>query len=131
LSALRWLFLPSSRDTLREDVRFRILRLIDDNPQLSQRALSQELGVSLGAVNYCLKALITKGQVKVRNFHASDKKLRYAYILTPQGASEKTTLTGRFLKRKLVEYQALKSEIEQIEQEMSYGADMVPRQQGK
>ena len=123
--------MPSSRDTLREDVRFRILRLLDDNPQLSQRALSQELGVSLGAVNYCLKALIDKGQVKVRNFHASDRKLRYAYILTPQGAAEKAALTGRFLKRKLREYQALKTEIEGLEEEMSYGADMAPRVRGK
>ena len=85
----------------REDAHFRVLRLIESQPHLSQREIARALGVSLGAVNYCLNALIAKGHVKVNNFRASDNKLRYAYLLTPRGASERARLTGRFLQRKL------------------------------
>jgi EPS-associated MarR family transcriptional regulator len=80
--------------------------------------MSEELGVSLGAVNYCLKALVEKGQVKIRNFRAANNKLRYAYVLTPRGLAEKTRLTGRFLKRKIAEYEALKAEIEAIQKSL-------------
>jgi EPS-associated MarR family transcriptional regulator len=114
--------MPAQRNTLQEDVRFRILRLLEGNPELSQRDLSQELGVSLGAVNYCLNALVDKGQVKVRNFRASNNKLRYAYVLTPKGVAARTALAGRFLQRKMREYEALKSEIEALEQEFSLEA---------
>lgn len=103
----------------REDVRFRVLRLLEDNPEYSQRDIAQNLGVSLGAVNYCLNALIDKGHVKVNNFRASDNKLRYAYLLTPHGISEKTALTSRFLRRKLREYEALKEEIEALQGEQN------------
>lgn len=109
----------AKREQLQEDVRFRTLRLLESNPQMSQRDLSKELGVSLGAVNYCLNALIERGQVKTRNFRASNNKLRYAYVLTPKGVSEKTALIGRFLQRKMLEYDALKSEIEALEVEMA------------
>ena len=111
--------MPSRREHLQEDVRFRIFRLIQANPKLSQRALSLELGISLGAVNYCLNALISKGQVKVQNFRTSYNKQGYAYILTPKGAAEKAILTGRFLQRKLREYDALKCEIESLQRETS------------
>lgn len=104
-----------------EDVRFRVLRLLEDSPELSQRQLAAELGVSVGAVNFCLRALVEKGQVKIRNFRASDNKLRYAYILTPQGIAEKTRLTGAFLKRKMAEYEALKAEIAAVEAELQRG----------
>lgn len=114
------------RDKLREDVHFRVLRLLDENPQLSQRALSDELGISLGAVNYCLNALIAKGQIKVSNFRASNNKLRYAYMLTPKGVAERASLTGRFLQRKMREYEALKDEIEALELELSLGAGAAP-----
>lgn len=101
----------------REDVRFRVLRLLQDKPDFSQRDIARELGVSLGAVNYCLNALAEKGHVKVKNFRAADNKLRYAYLLTPKGMSEKASLTARFLARKMREYEALKAEIEALKSE--------------
>ena len=97
-----------------DDVRFRVLRVLQEEPDLSQREISIRLGVSLGAVNYCLRALTEKGQVKVRNFRSSDNKLRYAYILTPGGIAEKARLTGAFLARKIAEYEALRAEIEAL-----------------
>ena len=104
--------------SLSEDVHFRVLRVLSDRPGLSQREIARELGVSLGAVNYCLRALVEKGQIKVQNFRASDNKLRYAYILTPRGIAQKAQLTGAFLKRKIAEYEALKAEIEAVKREM-------------
>ena len=97
-----------------DDVRFRVLRVLQEEPDLSQREISVRLGVSLGAVNYCLRALTERGQVKVRNFRSSDNKLRYAYILTPGGIAEKARLTGAFLARKIAEYEALRAEIEAL-----------------
>jgi EPS-associated MarR family transcriptional regulator len=105
-----------------EDVRFRILHILKDKPDLSQREIADELGVSLGAINYVLKALVEKGQVKVRNFRASNNKLRYAYVLTPSGIEAKARLTTGFLKRKYAEYEALKSEIEALEADLQTGA---------
>ncbi|MEM9474853.1 MAG: MarR family EPS-associated transcriptional regulator [Pseudomonadota bacterium] len=103
---------------LDEDARFRLLRLIAANPDISQRELSRRLGVSLGRVNYCLNALIEKGLVKMECFRVSDRKLSYAYVLTPGGLGEKTRLTRGFLARKVVEYEALKAEIESIQSEL-------------
>ncbi len=96
------------------DLQFRILRLLEVNPQLSQRELSKSLGVSLGGVNYCLNALIAKGAVKIENFKNNKNKWVYVYFLTPQGLTEKKALTGAFLKRKMQEYQTLKEEIEAL-----------------
>ena len=101
-----------------DDVRFRVLRVLQDEPGLSQREISVRLGVSLGAVNYCLRALTEKGQVKVRNFRSSDNKLRYAYILTPGGVAEKARLTGAFLAHKVAEYEALRVEIEALRRDI-------------
>ena len=101
-----------------EDVRFRVLRVLQDSPDLSQRQIAGAVGVSVGAVNYCLRALVEKGQIKVRNFQSSHTKLRYAYILTPRGVAEKTRLTGAFLTRKMAEYDALKAEIESLQAEV-------------
>lgn len=101
----------SDRDTL-------LLRALDAGPDLSQRDLAHQTGISLGAVNYCLKALAEKGLVKVRNFQASDKKLRYAYVLTPAGLEAKTRMTARFLKRKVAEYERLQAEIAELEAEL-------------
>lgn len=100
-----------------DDVRFRLLRVLQDDADLSQRQIAAELGVSLGAVNYCLRALTEKGQIKVGNFRSSNNKTRYAYILTPRGITEKTRLTSAFLKRKMAEYEALKAEIEALRQD--------------
>ena len=97
-----------------EDTQFRVLRLLEESPESSQRQIAGTLGISLGGVNYCLRALVDKGHVKVRNFRASNSKLRYAYMLTPKGFVAKTVLLGRFLKRKMAEYEALKLEIESL-----------------
>ncbi len=90
------------------------MRLVEAQPDISQRELASALGISLGRVNYCLKALTDKGWVKMKNFGRSDNKLRYAYVLTPRGMTAKTRLAGRFLQRKLEEYELLKAEIEQL-----------------
>lgn len=106
---------------IQEEARFQILRLLHENPDLTQRELGERVGVSLGAVNYCLKALIERGLVKASNFTRSPNKLGYAYVLTPAGIAEKTMLTGRFLTRKMLEYQTLKLEIEILSKEVSVG----------
>lgn len=99
-----------------------MMRLIEARPDISQRELSRELGLSLGAVNYCLNALIEKGHVKMRNFRASENKLGYVYLLTPAGLAQKTRMTRAFLARKMTEYEALKAEIESIEAELGQAA---------
>jgi EPS-associated MarR family transcriptional regulator len=101
------------------ELQFRVLRLLESNPNLSQRELSKSLGVSLGGVNYCLNALISKGSIKIQNFKNNHNKRVYAYLLTPQGLAEKTALTGAFLKRKMQEYQQLKEEIEALSHDMN------------
>ena len=103
------------------------MRAIAQDPNMSQRDLARALGVSLGGVNYCIAALIDKGAVKVENFRASDSKLRYAYVLTPDGMAEKARMTGRFLQRKMREYEALKAEIDGLTQELSDAAADEPR----
>lgn len=100
----------------REDAHFRILRMLEENPTLSQRELAEALGISLGRLNYLLKALLEKGLIKVRNFRSNDRKMGYAYLLTPQGIAEKAVLAVRFLQRKHEEYERLKREIESIQQ---------------
>jgi EPS-associated MarR family transcriptional regulator len=105
--------------SLSEDVHFRVLRALNERPELSQREIAKVSGVSLGAVNFCLRALVEKGQIKVQNFQASDSKLRYAYVLTPTGIAQKTRLTAAFLKRKIAEYEALRAEIDAVESEIA------------
>lgn len=100
---------------LQEDTHFRVLSLLERNPDMSQRELAKALGVSLGGLNYSLKALMERGMVKAQNFSKSKRKLAYAYVLTPQGLAEKTKLTARFLKRKMEEYDALKAEIDSLQ----------------
>lgn len=101
-----------------EDTYFRIMRLVDEQPDISQRELAEKVGISLGALNYCLKALMDKGFVKLENFQNSKHKFKYAYILTPSGIAEKVSITSRFLKRKLQEYEALKAEIDVLKAEV-------------
>lgn len=101
------------------ELQFRVLRLLESNPHLSQRELSKSLGVSLGSMNYCLNALIAKGFIKIQNFRNNQNKWVYAYLLTSQGLAEKTALTGAFLKRKMREYQELKLEIESLSFEVA------------
>tara|TARA_Y100000590_G_scaffold171597_1_gene196249 strand:+ start:944 stop:1243 length:300 start_codon:yes stop_codon:yes gene_type:complete len=90
---------------------FNVLRKIQKNPESSQRELAEELGFSLGKLNYCLKALKNKGFVKIRNFKKNPNKMNYIYVLTPKGISEKTKLTLNFMERKMKEYDELKKEI--------------------
>ncbi|MDS4032063.1 MAG: MarR family EPS-associated transcriptional regulator [Candidatus Competibacter sp.] len=109
------------QDNQREDIRFQVLRLLEANPRITQRELARELGISLGWVNYCLKALLDKGLIKIHNFSANPNKLAYAYRLTPAGLAEKAVITTRFLKRKLAEYERLREEIEFLRREVSEG----------
>ena len=88
-----------------------LLRKIDNKPESSQRKLASELGFSLGKLNYCLKALKSKGLIKISNFKKNPNKINYIYVLTPRGISEKTKLTLNFMKRKIKEYEELKKEI--------------------
>jgi len=106
--------MTSRQAQLQQDTYFRVLRLLQKNPDISQRELAQHLGVSVGGLNYCLKALIEKGWVKVHNFSRNKRKLCYAYILTPQGALQKARLTSGFLRRKMQEFDALRAEIETL-----------------
>jgi EPS-associated MarR family transcriptional regulator len=104
-----------------EDLHFRVLKLLQDNPDLSQRDLARLLGVSNGKLHYCMKALIAKGLVKLSNFANSKHHLGYAYLLTPAGIAEKGSLTSRFLKRKMQEYEALHAEIAALQAEIAAG----------
>lgn len=99
--------------------RLELLKLLDDQPQLSQRDLARAMGVSLGKANYCVKALMEKGLVKLGNFRRNPDKREYAYLLTPAGLEEKTRITLGFLKRKVAEYEALEKEIEQLRGELN------------
>ena len=99
---------------LTDPQRLELLKLLQDQPQMSQRDLAQAMGVSLGKANYCLKALTEKGLVKLDRFRASPDKRQYAYLLTPAGLREKTRITMEFLRNKVSEYEALEREIEQL-----------------
>jgi EPS-associated MarR family transcriptional regulator len=115
--------MASRRSEIQEDVTLRALRLIGENPTLSQRDLARRVGISVGAAHYCLSALAEKGLIKLGNFQASRNKGGYAYILTPQGIAAKAQLTVSFLKRKLAEYDALKAEIADLEREVGGETD--------
>ena len=109
--------MPSTHAQQIEDLHFRVLKLLRDKPDISQRDLAAQLGISHGKMNYCLNALMEKGLVKLQNFSNSQHRWRYAYMLTPAGLAEKAALTGRFLKRKMAEYEALRAEIEALQSE--------------
>ncbi|WP_246156742.1 MarR family EPS-associated transcriptional regulator [Aquicoccus porphyridii] len=111
--------MTTQRDKLREDVQFRILRLLKDNPDLTQRQLAKAVGVSNGGIHYVLNALLEKGMVKLGNFTAAEDKRRYAYVLTQRGISAKADLTKRFLVRKMAEYEVIKAEIEEVGSDLS------------
>lgn len=104
----------SSNKPLQEETSYKVMQLLQENPDLTQRELAERLGVSVGGVNYCMKALVNKGWVKMKNFAHSKNKFGYVYVLTPHGLTEKAELTGRFLKRKMAEYEMLKHEIESL-----------------
>ena len=104
---------------MNEEISYRLFKLIEEDPDISQRELAKEMGISLGKTNYCLKGLMERGWLKARNFKNSNNKIAYAYVLTPRGLSEKAKITTRYLKRKVYEYERLKSEIEQLQKEVS------------
>ena len=110
----------NTKTTTREcpDTHFRVLDLIHKDPNISQRALAQRTGMSLGAMNYCMKALISKGWVKAGNFASNPDKSVYLYLLTPEGITQKSKLAIDFLRRKKQEYDELKHEIEQLTEEL-------------
>jgi len=115
--------MSSRRSRQREEVRFRVLRLLEANPQMSQRELADAVGVSVGGVHYVLAALVEKGFVKLGNFSAAKDKRRYAYLLTPQGIAEKADLTRVFLARKRAEYDAMREEIATLADEVGDDTD--------
>ena len=102
----------------KSDTEYIILRILKDNPKMTQRQMANELGLSLGKTNYVVRALVDKGWVKLSNFKRSDNKLGYIYLLTPEGLSEKAILAQNFLKRKSEEYNRLKKEIETLKNEL-------------
>ena len=101
------------------EVTLQVMAHLQENPQDTQRAIAGKLGVSLGSVNYCIKALVSKGFLKVENFRKSSNKLGYAYLLTPSGVHEKASLTVSFLKRKQREYVELEAEIAALRAEVA------------
>jgi len=105
------------RANTQEDTNFRVMRLLEENPDLTQRELAERLGISVGGLHYCLKALMQKGLVKMKNFADSKNKFGYVYILTPSGMAEKAAITHRFLQRKIEEYELLKAEIDALRQD--------------
>ena len=111
--------MTSLRSKIQEDTKFRLLRILQERPDVTQREIAQLLGVSTSGLNYCLNALIDKGWVKVHNFSESKNKFGYVYLLTPSGIAEKAAITGRFLRRKLQEYEDLRAEIESLNTELS------------
>jgi len=102
---------------VQDEVAYKLLKIIETEPQLSQREIAARMGISLGKVNYCLKSLIEKGFIKARNFYNSNHKVGYVYMLTPSGLEEKASVTYRFLKRKIQEYEEIKAEIESLKAE--------------
>ena len=106
---------------VRNELRLKVLRALELNPDLSQRQLAAELGVSLGGVNYALKALVERGFVKAENFRKSGRKVAYLYVLTPKGVVEKTSLAAALLGRKLEEYAVLRQEIEALKADIGFG----------
>lgn len=107
-----------SDSSLYDENHLKVLRLLESDPSLSQRELSEALGVSLGKTNYCIRALLDKGLIKMQNFRNSQNKLAYAYLLTPAGIAAKAELTASFLRIKLREYEALRREIEKLRREI-------------
>lgn len=109
---------PLSNEQLPEEAHLKVLRLLDANPRMNQRDLADALGMSLGKANYCLRALLDKGLIKMQNFRNNSNKRAYAYLLTPTGVKAKTDMTIVFLRQKMDEYERLKTEIESLQREV-------------
>lgn len=120
---------PETNDFERTEV-IQLLREIEKTPEMTQRELSSRLGISLGKVNFLMKALIDKGFIKLTNFKKTNNKCAYLYILTPHGIEEKAIITYRFLKRKIKEYDELENEIRLLKEELT-GTGILPAQNRK
>ena len=110
-----------------DEIRYQLLCYLQDQPEASQRELARHLGISVGKVNYCLRALIEKGWLKMRNFRNSKNKLSYAYAVTPKGIEEKVNVTASFLRRKMAEYDVISAEIERLSRELAESGVTVSR----
>lgn len=119
--------MAGQRGKVREDIHFRILRLLQENPEWTQRELADAVGISNGSAHYVLKALLEKGLVKFGNFTSAPDKRRYAYVLTPKGIAERAVLARRFLARKMAEYEALRAEIDTLRDELGPEAELAGR----
>lgn len=114
-----------------EEFHYKLLKILQDNPDVSQRELARKVGLSLGKTNYCLRALIEKGFIKADNFRNSQNKVAYAYFLTPRGIEEKVQAAAYFLKHKVAEYSALEKEIEQLRNEIKNGSNVGAQTEGR
>ena len=108
----------SNADDAKDELHLSMMRILQGNPDTTQRELAKRLGISLGGINYCLKALVEVGYVKASRFKRSKRKLGYAYVLTPAGIRAKSQITARFLSRKMREHEALVAEIERLSREL-------------
>lgn len=113
--------LNTSDASASEEVRYRLLTHLSEHPEASQRALAKELGVSVGKVNYCIRALINRGWISVKNFGRANQKSKYLYVLTPRGLEEKVNATYQFLRRRIAEYDAISAEIARLRRELKEG----------
>ena len=116
--------MASRREQHQEDVRLRVMRLIDENSEMSSRQIADKVGIANGSAYYVLNALVEKGFVKLESFKNSQRKGQYAYLLTPRGIREKSLLTHRFIGRKRREFDALRAEIESLEKEAGLAKDL-------
>lgn len=118
--------MTTRRQTANDDTLFWTLKVLQENPGVTQRTLAKEVGINVSTINFCLKALVEKGWIKMGNFSKNPDKLSYAYLLTPTGVAEKAALTRRFLQRKMAEYEKLRGEIEALQLETAQQAPSVP-----
>lgn len=115
----------NKRISLQEDIQFQVLRRLYETPDVNQRTLAKELGISLGSINFCFQALVEKGWIKMQKFSQSKHRMGYDYLLTPAGIAEKSALTAWFLKHKMEEYGTLRAEIEQLKAELPLSVEVV------
>ena len=122
--------MTTRRQTSNDDTLFWTLKVLQENPSVSQRTLAKEVGINVSTINFCLKALVEKGWIKMGNFSKKPDKLSYAYLLTPTGVAEKAALTKRFLQRKMAEYEKLREEIEALQLEAEQATSPLANESG-
>lgn len=122
--------MTTRRQTANDDTLFWTLKVLQENPGVTQRTLAKEVGINVSTINFCLKALVEKGWIKMGNFSKNPDKLSYAYLLTPTGVAGKAALTKRFLQRKMAEYEKLREEIEALQLETDQQTQSAPAQSG-